>query len=91
MKLRAKERGCHIGIRVGDHRHHNETGYDVLHVAETVHLADSRANQITEDDEVQRHSDGGGNQSLHPNTGKPVNFFAEQTTKCRPINLIHAD
>lgn len=44
MKFRVKERGCYIGIRVGDYWYYNEIGYDVFYVVEIVYLVDLRVN-----------------------------------------------
>jgi len=40
-----------------------------------MHLTNLRTNQITENDEVQRHGDHWRNQRLDPDTPETVNLF----------------
>ncbi|MNL59998.1 hypothetical protein D3C87_1837730 [compost metagenome] len=41
LEFGAEERRGHVGVRVGDHRHHDQAGNDKLHIIETVHFADT--------------------------------------------------
>src|SRR3970282_505378 len=65
-ELGAEERGGDVAVAVLDHAHHHQPGDDELHVAEAVHLADARADQAAEDQEVQRHRDRRRHQGLAP-------------------------
>ena len=65
-ELRAEEGRDHVAVGIGDHRHHDQPGGDVLHVAEAVHLPDAPADEAPEDHEVERRGHGRRHQRLAP-------------------------
>src|SRR5690606_13669270 len=55
-----------------------------------MHFANTGTNQITEDDEIQRHGDHGRDQRLDPDAHKAVNFFRPDTFQRHPVKMRHA-
>ena len=58
-ELGTKKGGDHIRVGVGDHRHHDQPRHHKLDVVKTAYLANARADQLAEDNEIERHGDGG--------------------------------
>ena len=75
MKLGGKKTRYHIGVAIGNHRHHNQARHDKLYVGDTAHIANARANHFTKDDKIQTHGDGRGQQCLRPNAKNAADFF----------------
>ena len=73
----AEERRHDIRVRVGNHRHHDDTGRDVIHIRKSAHLADPGADEIAEDNQVQRHRNGWRQNGLLPDTQEAPDLFAE--------------
>ena len=90
LEFGAKERRRHVGVGVGDHRHHDQTRYDKLHVGKAVHFTNAGANQVTKDNEIERHSDDRRHQGLHPDTHKAVNLFRPDALQRDPVKMRHA-
>src|SRR5690606_13888255 len=74
LELHREERRHHIGVRVGDHRHHDQAGHNKLHIVVAAHFTDAGTNQVAKDDEIQGHRDGRGQQSLRPDPGEAPNL-----------------
>src|SRR5690606_39209303 len=58
---------------------------DVLHIVETAHVTDTAADQIAEDDKVQRHGDRRWQQRLRPDAGKAADFLDQDGEKRHPL------
>ena len=86
-ELGAEERGGDVAVAVLDHAHHHQPGDDELHVGETTHVADPRADQAAEDQERQGHGDCRRHQGLGPDAQDAVHFAAhdgDQGNKIAP-------
>ncbi len=90
LELGAEERRGHVGVGVGDHRHHDQAGHDKLHIGEAVHLTDPRANQVAEDNKVESHGDHRRHQRLDPDAHEAVDLFGPNTFQRHPVKLHHA-
>jgi hypothetical protein len=77
LELGAKERRGHVGVGVGNNRHHDQAWHNKLHIGKPVHLANARTNQVTENDKYSVIVMTGGTSGLHPDTHKAVNLFAQ--------------
>src|SRR5690606_22882892 len=84
----------HVGIAVGDHRHHDQPRHDVVDVGKPAHVTDTPADQVTEDDEVQGHGDTRRQQRLRPYPGETADFLeqdgAEGDPAVAPVIHVHA-
>src|SRR5690606_24414802 len=94
LELGAEKARYHVGIAVGDHRHHDQSRHDVVDVRKAVHLADAAADQVAEDDEIQRHGDARWQQRLRPDPGKTPYFLGkdggEGNPAAAPMTHVHA-
>ncbi|MNC95483.1 hypothetical protein D3C83_126200 [compost metagenome] len=65
-QLAREKRRHHVCERVRDDGHHDEPGRDERHVRHAVHVADPRADEAAENDEIQRHRNGWRHDGLDP-------------------------
>ena len=84
-ELCAEERRDDVGIGVRDHRHHDESGGDELHVVETADLAHPPADQAAEYDEVESRGDSRGQDGLAPDAHDAAEFADHDGLKADPL------
>ncbi len=90
LKLGAEERRGDVSVGVGDHCHHNQARHDKLHIAEAVHIADARTDQVAENNKIERHGDHRRHQRLDPDAGKTVDLLGPDTLQRHPVQMCHA-
>ena len=76
LELGAEKRRRHIGVRVGNHRHQNQTRHDEVDVTVALHGTDARPDEVAEDDEIQRGGHHRRQQRLLPDAHEARHFFA---------------
>src|SRR5690606_34233471 len=84
-KLGAEKRRDNVAVGVRNHRHHDQSRGDVLHVVIAVHAADAPADQAAEDDEVKRHGDRGRDDGLQPDADDANEFLGDQRLERHPV------
>src|SRR5690606_38641600 len=84
-ELGAEEAGGDVAVAVLDHAHHHQAGDDEVHVADPVHLADARADQPAEDQEVQGHGDRRRDQGLGPDPQDPADLAPGDGAQRDPV------
>ena len=71
-EIKARNRVC---VAIGYHRHQDQTRHDKIDIAEPFYIAYLRADQLTEDNKIQRHRNRWWQYRLHPDTRKTKNLF----------------
>ena len=84
LEFCAEKTRYHVGIAVGNHRHHDQTRHYIVDIGIAAHLANAAADQIAEDHEVQRHGDTRRQQGLRPYSGKAAYFLEDDGVECNP-------
>src|SRR5690606_19304414 len=65
--------------------HNAQARHDLLHVIETAHIANERANQVSEDDEVQRQCNSQRQQRLRPDAQKAAKLLNQDGRERDPL------
>ena len=82
LEFRAVEGRHHVGVGIGDHGHHDEPGDNEFHVAESLHVTNARANEIAEDNEIQRRGNHRRQHRLDPDACIAQDFLGQDGAKC---------
>src|SRR5215469_5271493 len=90
-ELRSEERGHDVAVRVGDHRHHDQSGRDVLLVVEAVHGADPPADETAEDGEIQHRGHSRRHDGLAPDADDAAVFADDDGLEADPAHHVEAD
>src|SRR5215831_13430492 len=90
-ELGAEERGHDVTVGVGDHRHHDEAGRDVLLVVEPVHGADAAPEHAAEDREIQYRSHHRGDDGLTPDADDASVLADDDRLEPDPAHNVEAD
>src|SRR5580698_6216967 len=85
-EFRAEKRGHHVGIRVGDHLHHDQARRDELHVIVAADLPDATADQAAEYDEIKGRGDRRRYDRLAPYAHDPVGLADQDRLESDPVS-----
>ena len=74
-----------VGVAVGDDGEHHKTWDHELHVIDSLHRANARAEHGAEDEEVEAGGDDGGEERLHPDAKNTHHVLAEHGIEGGPL------
>src|SRR5207244_12906873 len=90
-ELGPEERCDHVAVGVGDHRHHDQSGGDVLLVVEAAHDADAPPDEAAEDHEIERRGHHRGHDGLAPDADEAPVLADDDGLEADPARHVAID
>ncbi len=85
LEFCSEKRRWHIRVRIRDHRHEDDPWNEECYIVPSPDLSDTRSDESSEYDEVERLCDDWWEDRLWPDTYDAYEFFADDSIKSRKL------